>query len=106
MFSRVVNATIRTDKLNEFKQTLNTKFIPRLKQQPGFVDLVESVDTQTGQFVCLSVWKTQQDVDRYSTTLFQEIAQTLGPLMTEPPKVHSGRVENSTVHKVAAGQAA
>jgi len=106
MFSRIVDANIRTDKLNEFKTTLNREFVPRIKQQPGFVDLVESVDPASGHFVCMSLWKTQEDLDRYNNTLFQEIATAVTPLLSDPPKVHSGKVENSTVHKVAAGQAA
>jgi len=106
MFSRIVNCNIRTDKFSEFRTALNSKFVPRIQHQAGFVDLVESADPATGQFVCMSLWETQADLDRYNDTLFQEIAKDLGPLMTEPPKVQSLKVENSTAHKVAAGQAA
>jgi quinol monooxygenase YgiN len=102
MFSRIVDCNIQNGKLSEFKNTLNSRFIPRVKAQPGFVDLVESVDPATGHFVCMTLWKTQQDLDRYNSSLFQEIAQTLGPLMNEPPKVHSMQVENSTAHKIGA----
>ena len=106
MISRIVDCNVKPDKLNALRQKLNTDYLPRIKQQPGFVDVIESVDTATGHFVCNTFWKTNQDVKHYDSTLFQEIATALTPLLTSPPAVSTLQVENSTPHKITAGKSA
>jgi len=106
MISRIVNCTIKKENLPSFRQKLHSEFVPRIQQQPGFVDLIEAVDPNTGAFVCQSLWKTQNDVKNYDNGLFQEIANTLGPLMTGAPTVQTLEVETSTPHKIAAGKTA
>ena len=104
MVSRIVDCNVRSESLTQFKTTLAERFIPQIKQQPGFVDLVESVDSETGHFVCMTLWKTKEDVSRYDGGLFQEIAGTLGPLMKEAPAVHTMTVENAPTHNVVRGE--
>jgi hypothetical protein len=106
MISRIVNCTVQKENLPTFRQKLNSEFVPRIKQQTGFVDLIEAVDPNTGAFVCNTLWKSQNDVKNYDTGLFQEIATTLGPLMVGPPTVQTLEVETSTPHKIAAGKSA
>ena len=48
MISRIVDCNVKPDKLNALRSKLNTDYLPRIKQQPGFVDVIESVDTETG----------------------------------------------------------
>ncbi len=103
MVSRIVSCNIRNDKLNEFTSKLANRYLAQIKQQPGFVDLIESVDSATGHFVCMTLWKTKEDVDRYDRSLFPEIAQNLGPLLVDSPQVQTMTVENSTVHNVQRG---
>ena len=44
MISRIVDCQVRPEKLNEFRQALHDRFIPRIKTQTGFVDIIESID--------------------------------------------------------------
>ncbi len=104
MISRIVTCNIRPEKLNEFRTALNQQFLPRIQKQHGFVDVVESIDTNTGTFVCNTFWNTRQDVETYENTLFQEISQALTPLLEGEPTVQTLNVENSTVHNIAAGK--
>lgn len=106
MISRYVTCTIQPDKIDEFRDTLNTKFLPRIQSQPGFVENLESLDPVSGKFTCMTVWKDQTAVDRYNKGLFQEVAEALTPLTSEPPEVTTLPVENSSVHKIKAGRAA
>lgn len=106
MISRIVDCNVKPDKLDALRSKLNTDFLPRIKQQTGFVDVIESVDPDTGHFVCNTFWKTQNDVKQYDSTLFQEIATALTPLLTAPPNVSTLQVENSTPHKITAGKTA
>ena len=104
MVSRIVDCNIRAENLDQFKTTLANRFLPQIKSQPGFVDLVESIDLETGHFVCMTLWKSKEDVARYDAGLFQEVADTLGPLMKEAPSVHTMSVENAPAHNVEEGQ--
>lgn len=103
MFSRIINCTVDTGRLKEFKSALNDKFLPRIQSQPGFLENIESLDPATGQFCCVTVWKSAADLENYEKGLFQEVAANLVPLMTAGPNVQTLPVENSSVHHVKAG---
>jgi len=106
MYSRIVTCKIDTSRINEFRTALNQEFLPRIQGQPGFIDNLEALDPATGEFSCTTVWHNRSDVESYDNGLFQEVAAKLGPLMTEPPTVKTLPVENSSIHRVAAGKAA
>ncbi len=106
MFSRIIACTIDPAKVNEFKTALNNQFLPRIQSQPGFVDNIESLDPATGQFSCVTLWKTRADVDNYDRGLFQEVAAALDPVMKGGPTVQTLPVENSSMHHIKAGAAA
>lgn len=106
MFSRVVTCTIKPEKVNEFRTRLNNELLPKIQSQPGFVDSIESLDTNTGQFCCMTLWENKNAVERYSSGLFQEVATNLTPFLQAPPEVKTLTVENSSVHNIKAGKAA
>ena len=106
MYSRTVTCTIVPSKVNEFKNELNNELLPRIQEQKGFIDNLESLDPTTGEFSCTTLWETKADVDNYNNGLFQEIAAKLGPLMQDAPAVKTLPVENSSAHDVRAGRAA
>lgn len=106
MISRLITCTINPAKLNDFKNALNNQFLPRIQAQPGFVDNIESLDPATGQFSCMTLWKTTSDVENYDKGLFKEVAANLTPLMQGNPTVQTLPVENSSVHHLKAGKAA
>ena len=105
MISRIVNCNVPANKLSEFTNRVTTAHVPRIKNQPGFVDIIESVDPNTGTFVCMTLWNTKQDVERYEKTLFQEIAQDLTPYLNGAPEVKTLTVENSSAHRIQQGKA-
>jgi quinol monooxygenase YgiN len=106
MISRIVDCNVRNDKMNEFRHMLNEQFVPQIKQQPGFVDLIEALDTDSGRFVCNSFWESRADLEKYDSGFFQQVAGSLREFMTIDPKVSTLEVENSTVHDIAEGRAA
>ncbi len=106
MISRIVTCNVRPEKVDELRTTLNQKLLPRIQRQPGFVDIIEALDTTTGTFVCNTFWNTRQDLVKYENTLFPEVAQTLTPLVENEPTIQTLNVENSTIHHIKAGKAA
>lgn len=106
MYSRIITCRIDPARVSEFRAALNGEFLPRIQDQPGFIDNIESLDTSTGDFCCTTLWKSRADIEAYDNSLFQEVAAKLGPLMIDAPVVRTLPVENSSVHRVAAGKAA
>ena len=106
MYSRTVTCKIDVSKMDDFRSALNQEFLPRIQSQPGFVDNIESLDPATGEFSCMTLWKSKADVDAYDQGLFQEVAAAIRPVMVEGPSVKTMPVENSSAHRVAAGKAA
>jgi quinol monooxygenase YgiN len=106
MYSRIITCKIDRSRIEEFRASLNGEFLPRIQGQPGFVDNIEALDTSTGEFCCTTLWKSRADIEAYDDSLFQEVAAKLGPLMSEAPTVRTLPIENSSIHRVAAGRAA
>ena len=106
MYSRIITCKIDPSRIEEFRAALNGEFLPRIQSQPGFVDNIEALDIATGEFCCNTLWNSKADVENYDNGLFKEVSAALGPVMIEAPTVRTLPVENSSVHKVAAGKAA
>lgn len=106
MLSRIITCAIDPSKVNEFRTALNEEYLPRIQAQPGFVDNIESLDTNTGKYCCVTLWESAADVQNYDNGLFKEIATNLGPMMQDSPNVQTLPVENSSVHHVKTGRAA
>ena len=106
MISRIVSCTVMPERISEFRHALKNEVLPNLTREPGFVDLIESFDTSTGDFVCTTLWNTRQDVENYDRGLFQDIAQLLVPMVNGQPDIKTLSVENSTVHDINCGKSA
>lgn len=106
MYSRIVDCHLRTDRLPDARRTLDSELIPQLRKQPGFVDVIESLDATTGHFVCMSLWKTREEADRYGNTEFPRAAEKLEEFIADEPRVSTMQVETSTIHRIAKGKAA
>lgn len=106
MYSRTVSCTIDPARIDEFRAALNQNFLPRIQAQEGFIDNIESLDRATGEFSCMTLWRSKADVEAYDNGLFKEVSSALKPVMIEGPHVQTLPVENSSAHGVAAGRAA
>jgi heme-degrading monooxygenase HmoA len=106
MFSRIVQCNLRNNRVNDARQAIANEVIPRLRKQPGFIDVIEALDTNTGHFVCTSLWRTREDADRYGSTEFPQIAQRLQEFIEGQPTVQTMQVETSTAHNIAKGKQA
>ena len=103
MFTRMMTCTLKGAKKEEFLEA-SRQLRGAYKDQPGFVDLVESIDDGSGTFVCTTLWNTHQDVEHYDQTLFPELAQKLVPLLNGQPDIKTLTVETSTVHEISSGE--
>ena len=106
MISRIVSCNVKPEKIADFRHALKNEVLPAISSEPGFVDLVESFDTASGEFVCTTLWNTHADVENYDKGLFQDVAQRLIPMVNGQPEIKTLEVENSTVHDIRSGRSA
>jgi len=106
MFARIITCNVQPAKVNEFRTLLNDKVLPTIQAQPGFVENLEALDPNTGQFSCTTVWKSRTDIENYDNGVFPEIASKMSPMLQSNPVVQTLPVENSSVNRVMRAAAA
>jgi len=106
MIARIVTCTVQPAKINEFRKLLNDSVLPLVQAQPGFVENIEALDPNTGQFSCTTLWNSRVDVETYDNSVFPEVASKMSPLLKGNPSVQTLPVENSSTHGVRAAAAA
>ena len=100
MVARIVTCTVQPAKVSEFRKLLNDHVLPLVQAQPGFVDNIEALDPNTGQFSCTTLWSSRTDVEKYDNSVFPEVASKMSPLLQGSPSVQTLPVENSSTHRV------
>jgi len=107
MFTRIVECTVKPDKKDEIQQRLRNEVLSLLQKQPGFVDEVTLLSEHDPErMVAISFWKTREDAERYHRETFPRVQDIIKPALKNPPKVETYNVEDSTIHRIAAGKAA
>jgi heme-degrading monooxygenase HmoA len=107
MFTRVVEVTSKAGKGRELTRTVSEKVLPILKNQPGFLDEITLVsDQDPNRILAISFWNSRENADVYQRDQFSKVNEIIRNLIEETPQVRTFEVEQSTVHKIAAGRAA
>jgi quinol monooxygenase YgiN len=107
MFTRIVECYVKKEKRQEFSDKLQNHVLPILQSQPGFVDLLAlSSEDEPDRTVSISMWKSKADAERYQRAHYQEIVDSIRPLLRDEPSVEFYNVDASTAHKVKLGKAA
>jgi quinol monooxygenase YgiN len=107
MFARIVESTVKPETRDELQQRVRNEILPVLQKQPGFVDTVGLVSEHDPErMVSISFWKTREDAERHHRENFSRIQDVLKNYLKGPIKVETYNVEESTIHRIAAGKAA
>jgi heme-degrading monooxygenase HmoA len=107
MYTRIVQCDVKKERISDLRKALPDQVHPILRKQTGFVDVIETLDENTGQFVCMSLWRTREDADRFGKSNdWRLIQENLVPLAATEPTLRTHAVENSTAHQIRAGKAA
>jgi quinol monooxygenase YgiN len=107
MFTRIVECYVKKEKRQDFTNKMQNVVMPILQTQPGFVDVLAlSSEDEPERTVSISLWKSRADGERYHREHFDEILDSLRPLLRDEPSVEFYNVEASTAHRIAAGKAA
>ncbi|MCU1306245.1 MAG: hypothetical protein JWN45_940 [Acidobacteriaceae bacterium] len=107
MFSRVLEITSKPGKAAELTKTVESKVIPFLKMQPGFMDGVTMYsDMNPNLILAISFWKSKDDAERYHQEQYQLVTEALSHVLESSPTIHTFFVANSTIHKIDTSKAA
>jgi len=107
MFARLVKVTTRSGKTRELSRIISERVLPILKSQPGFVDELTLVSNDNpSHLIAISFWRSREDAERYSRENFASIKEIISGLVEGTPEVRTFDVEQSTMHRIAAGRAA
>lgn len=107
MFTRVVEVTAKPGKARELSHNVNDKVMTILKSQPGFLDEVVLIsDENPDQVLALSFWRNKDDAEKYDREHFSKVTDLIQNLSEGRPHVRSFNIEQSTIHRIAAGKAA
>jgi len=107
MFTRVIEVQSKPGRARELCQIVSDKVLPVLRNQPGFVDLLVLVSsTQSDRILAMSLWRTQEDAERYNREQYPTVNELMKHQVASAPKVQTFTVDLSTTHQIAAGKAA
>jgi quinol monooxygenase YgiN len=107
MFTRVVEITSKSGKVNELANMVHEKIVPILRRQAGFVDeIVLTSDTEPNRVLGISFWNTREDAERYHREQYPKINEMLSPHLESAPVIRTFSVHSSTTHRIAASRAA
>jgi heme-degrading monooxygenase HmoA len=107
MFTRVVEVQAKPGRAKDLCNTIAEKALPILRNQPGFVDEFVMVSTtQSDHILAISLWRTQEDAERYNREQYPTVNELIQNQVIATPKVETFTVDLSTTHRIAAGKAA
>ncbi len=107
MFTRIVDFIGTRGKTRDLKEAIQTKILPILRGQPGFVDeIVLESDIEPDRVLALSFWRSREDAERYNREQYSKVKESLRGMLESEPVVKTFNVTSSTAHKIAPGKAA
>jgi len=107
MYARMVQFTAKQGQGKDVSKVMQERGLPTLKQQPGFIDALGlNSDTESNQFVAITIWKSKEDADKALASQGQQLLQSIRPLLEGDPSIRTFNVEASTMHNVGVSRAA
>jgi heme-degrading monooxygenase HmoA len=95
MHARVVLGKVKHDKQDEANKIYREILEPAAKEQKGFVRMHLLTDPDTGKFISISIWETEQDmITGESSGYLQEQMNKIATLFVGPPSVQHYVVSN------------
>jgi len=107
MFTRVVAIGTKPGKARELPRTIHDKILPILEDPAGVRgrDSARS-NTEPGQILALSFWKSQEDTELYTHEQYPRINDLISHLVESAPVSRTFNVDTFASHNIKAGKAA
>jgi quinol monooxygenase YgiN len=99
MYTRIVSFTLKPNASPAFTELIEQKFLPTLRNEAGFQDLMIFVVAGGPEVVAISIWEGKDDAESYVRTSYREVLRALEPLIEKKPKVDTYELAYSTLHR-------
>jgi quinol monooxygenase YgiN len=107
MYARMIQFTAKPGQEKDLSKVMQERGLPTLKQQPGFIEALGlSSDTESNQFVGITIWNSKEDADKSLASQGQQLLQSIRPLLAGEPSIRTFNVEVATMHSVGVARAA
>jgi quinol monooxygenase YgiN len=94
-FARNVHFQIKSGKEQEFKSLFETKVVPMLRKQKGFLEELTLVNKDRA--LGISLWEDRKNAEAYQASTYPKIVETLQPLLVGSPKLETYDVSVTTL---------
>jgi hypothetical protein len=101
MFARKVAALLKPNSLPEFTNLIESKILPWLRKQDGFLDLITLAVPDSDEVATIGFWDHQANADAYHTSGYPEVMEILERLLDGTPYVKTFEVVGSTLQRIA-----
>ena len=94
-FARNVQFQIKNGKEQEFKSLFETKIVPMLRKEKGFLEELTLVNKDRG--IGISLWEDRKNAEAYQSSTYPKVVETLQPLLVGTPKLETYDVSVTTL---------
>ncbi len=103
MFARNVSFHLKSNMLSDYNRAFDNDILPLLRKQNGFKDEITFSGPGGIDVTAISLWDNKASAETYNTNTYPEVLKTMARFIEGTPRVQTGEVVNSTLHKVAVG---
>jgi hypothetical protein len=103
MFARNVSIHLKSNMLSDYTRTFEKDVLPLLRKQNGFKDEITFAGAGGVDVTAISLWENKADAEAYNTNTYPQVLKAMARFIEGTPKVQTGEVVNSTLHKIAVG---
>jgi hypothetical protein len=100
MFARKVSVCLKSGKLHEFANLMQSEILVWLRQQEGFLDLITLVAPNGCEVATITFWDHEVSAQCWNVSGYPEALKTLEGLLDGLPYVKTFEVVGSTLHRL------
>ncbi|HVI09942.1 MAG TPA: antibiotic biosynthesis monooxygenase [Candidatus Binatia bacterium] len=100
MFARKVAARLKPNTLPQFVAVMETKILPWLRRQEGFLDLIVLSMHGSDEVAIISFWDHKSHAEAWAAANFADAVEALDKLLDGAPYVKTFDVVSSTLHEL------
>jgi quinol monooxygenase YgiN len=94
-FARNVHFQIKNGKEQEFKSLFETKVVPMLRKEKGFLEELTLVNKDGA--IGISLWDDRKNAEAYQSSTYPKVVEALQPLLAGTPKLETYEVSVTTL---------
>ena len=98
MFTRIVHLTLKTNAAPEFAKVLEHDVVPKLREEPGFLDELLLISAGGPDVMAISLWDEREDAENYARSGYPQVLRVLERFIEGTPRVETYQVGYSTLH--------